>query len=56
MAALFLVAGGLFLVAAMRDLFFPMLFSHGNGRPALSASIGVVFLILGIAQRRRLDR
>jgi hypothetical protein len=55
MPALFLVAGGLFLVAAMRDLFFPMLFSHGNGRPALSASIGVFFLILGIAQRRRLD-
>jgi zinc transporter ZupT len=52
---LFLVTGGLFLVAAARDLFFPMLFSHGNSRPALSASIGAVFLILGMAQRRRLD-
>jgi hypothetical protein len=52
---LFLAVGGLFLVAAMRDLFFPTFFSHGGGRPALSASIGVVFLVLGIAQRRQQD-
>ena len=51
---LFLLAGGLFLAAAVRDMFFPMLFSHRSGQPALSASIGVVFIILGIAQRRRL--
>jgi hypothetical protein len=39
-------------MAAARDLFFPTLFSHGYGRPALSASIGVVLFILGVAQRR----
>jgi hypothetical protein len=51
---LFLIAGGLFVAAAVRDMFFPTLFSHRNGRPALSASIGVVFIILGIVQRRRI--
>jgi hypothetical protein len=55
MPVLVLVIGGLFFVAAIRDLFFPTLFSHGNGRPALSAPIGIVFLILGMAQRRRLN-
>ncbi|MFL6281270.1 MAG: hypothetical protein ACJ731_14230 [Vicinamibacterales bacterium] len=52
---LFIVAGMLFLAAATRDMFFPTLFSHGNGRPALSGSIGIVFLIIGMAQRRRLE-
>ena len=51
---LFLLAGGLFLAATVRDMFFPTLFSHRSSQPALSASIGVVFIILGIAQRRRL--
>jgi hypothetical protein len=53
---LFIVAGVLFLIAAVRDMFFPTLFSHGNGRPALNASIGVVFLIRGMAQRRRVEQ
>jgi hypothetical protein len=50
---IFLIAGGLFLAAAVRDMFFRTLFSHGNGKPAVWASIGVPFIILGIAQRRR---
>jgi hypothetical protein len=51
---LFVVAGGLFLAAAIRDLFFPTLFSRGGGQPAAWAGIGVFFLIVGISQRRRI--
>jgi len=51
---LFLVAGALFLLAALRDMFFPTLLSHASGQGALSAAVGTVFLIIGFAQRRRL--
>ena len=50
---LFLAAGGLFLAAALRDMFFPTLFSDGNGQPDVSIGVVTVFLILGMALRRR---
>ncbi|MEO8078749.1 MAG: hypothetical protein ABI818_20660 [Acidobacteriota bacterium] len=50
---LFLIAAGLFVIGAIRDGFFPTLLSHPPGRPAVWASLAVVFLIIGAAGRRR---
>jgi len=50
---LFLVAAALYAVAAARDLLFPHFFNSGSARPASSAALACVFLIVGIAARRK---
>jgi hypothetical protein len=49
---LFLVAGALFGLGAVRDAFLPHFFSLRTGNPAASAGVAVVFLVIGAGQLR----
>jgi hypothetical protein len=51
---LFLIAGGLFAVAAARDAFFPQFFARGDGHPAINAAFAFFFIAFGAA--RQLDK
>jgi hypothetical protein len=53
---LYFIAGGLFAVAAIRDAFFPHFFSLGDGNPAISAALAVVFIGLGLMIRNAARR
>ena len=49
---LFIVAGALFALGAVRDAFFPHFFTTQERNPAGGAGIAVVFLAIGAAQLR----
>jgi hypothetical protein len=50
---LFLMAGGLFAVAAVRDAFFPHFFARGVGHPAINAALAFFFIAFGALQLNR---
>jgi hypothetical protein len=49
----FFVAGGLFALAAIRDIWFPHFFTTRPGNPVAELALGFFFIVFGAAQLRR---
>ena len=47
---LFLIAGGLFALAAIRDAFFPHFFAVDVGHPTSNAALAFFFMAIGAVQ------